>query len=260
MGNGYITAGEFAKLAHTTKRTVLWYDKKGIICPYFVNADGYRYYQPRQIIDFQAVLLLRQFGFTLQEIKDNLNNGQSLSGLFNRKQKEIVDHINSMKLLLEQTKEYYRSLSTSDTFITPKVTEERAKVIYSMQCNGPYSKIGDYLIDFKKMFRSMPKNAVFIVGYQESGFKPIKSKFKVGVIVQKSMKLVIRNTVKMETIPDFRSLSYTHNGSSDLLSFIWKELDKYRAEKKFKLNDQLGYTCFEVYKNKSKTVLNLIIN
>lgn len=38
----YITSGELAKLAGATKRTILWYDKLGIIKPKKVLSNGYR--------------------------------------------------------------------------------------------------------------------------------------------------------------------------------------------------------------------------
>jgi DNA-binding transcriptional MerR regulator len=40
MKKDYITAGEFARLACTTKRTILWYDQKGILKPTKIGESG----------------------------------------------------------------------------------------------------------------------------------------------------------------------------------------------------------------------------
>ena len=47
------TAGEIAKLSGLSKQTILFYDKKGILKPDYVDPDnGYRYYSADQL-DFQ---------------------------------------------------------------------------------------------------------------------------------------------------------------------------------------------------------------
>ena len=66
MHQNLLTPAEFAKLARTTKRTVLWYAEKGILLPHTTSESGYRLYLPEQIIDFQSILLtLRQLRCTL---------------------------------------------------------------------------------------------------------------------------------------------------------------------------------------------------
>ena len=56
--NILITAGEFAKLAGTTKRTIHFYDEKGVLKPIKINKSNYRLYDERQILDYQMILLL----------------------------------------------------------------------------------------------------------------------------------------------------------------------------------------------------------
>ena len=80
--NNLITAGELAKLAGTTKRTVLWYDQKGVLTPKEVSTEGIRLYSENQVLDYQKVLLLTDLGVSLKEIKEYLDN--SLDKLFNQ--------------------------------------------------------------------------------------------------------------------------------------------------------------------------------
>ena len=72
MQNNLLTAGEFARLARTTKRTIHWYCQKGILKPKMLDGSKYRYFAPEQIIDFQVILLLRRLNFSVEEVKKYL--------------------------------------------------------------------------------------------------------------------------------------------------------------------------------------------
>ena len=80
-----ITAGELAKLASTTKRTILFYDEKDVLKPVKVNGANYRYYLESQILDFQRILLLSTLGVSLDEMKKYLKKNGDLAKLFDDK-------------------------------------------------------------------------------------------------------------------------------------------------------------------------------
>ena len=73
MGN-LITAGELAKLASTTKRTIHFYDEKGVLKPRKINSKKYRFYEEQQVLDYQMILLLSTLGVPLDEIKRYLSS------------------------------------------------------------------------------------------------------------------------------------------------------------------------------------------
>src|SRR6185503_14032670 len=108
MQEGLLTAGEFATLARTTKRTILWYAEKGVLEPYKVDGSGYRFYRPQQIIDFQGVLLMRKLGFSVSEIKALLTEGHSMRQLFEQKSGLIEQQIGHLQRMLADAKRYYR--------------------------------------------------------------------------------------------------------------------------------------------------------
>lgn len=80
-----ITAGELAKLATTTKRTILFYDEKGILKPKHINEKKYRFYEERQVLDYQMILLLSTLEVSLEQIKNYLKNRGRLAQLFSAK-------------------------------------------------------------------------------------------------------------------------------------------------------------------------------
>lgn len=67
---GYYSSGEFAKLAHITKKTLRYYDEHHILKPSFVNDHGARFYTDEDLARLQQILLLKHLGFSLEDIKE----------------------------------------------------------------------------------------------------------------------------------------------------------------------------------------------
>ncbi|SFC05175.1 DNA-binding transcriptional regulator, MerR family [Streptococcus gallolyticus] len=64
---------QFAKLANTTRRTLLYYDKEKLFSPAMIDEDnGYRYYDYDQLYTFHFISGLRHLGLSLEDIKQLL--------------------------------------------------------------------------------------------------------------------------------------------------------------------------------------------
>ena len=74
--NIFLTTGEFARLCHTTRDTLLHYDRKGLFRPAHVSGNGYRRYGMKQYFDFDLISLLKETGSTLEEIRTCLDAGR----------------------------------------------------------------------------------------------------------------------------------------------------------------------------------------
>ncbi|BAY82425.1 transcriptional regulatory protein MerR family [Calothrix parasitica NIES-267] len=66
--------GELASLTGLTVRTLHHYDEIGILKPSEYSSSGHRLYREEDIIRLQQILSLKQLGFSLEEIKDCLQN------------------------------------------------------------------------------------------------------------------------------------------------------------------------------------------
>lgn len=64
----FYTAGEFAKKAGVTIRTIRFYDGKGLLKPSSVSDAGYRLYTDEDFAKFQVILTLKYLGFSLEDI------------------------------------------------------------------------------------------------------------------------------------------------------------------------------------------------
>ena len=255
MQNNLLTAGEFARLARTTKRTIHWYCQKEILKPKMLDGSNYRYFAPEQIIDFQVILLLRRLNFSVEEVKKYLQKNSSLQEIFKLKKRIITQEITYMQKALQDIDRYYHSLSKNGTLVSPKVKIVKSFEIYTIYKEGPYAKIKEYCNELKNMLSGVPKNAVFLSVFLVHGYRPKKAPIKVSVICTKNMKIKTgaETVVQRETVPGYKALSYIHKGPGSLLSLLWQQLSKYRQEHGYDLRNDLPFVDLEFYK---KTSLN----
>ncbi|MDP9843856.1 MerR family transcriptional regulator [Streptosporangium lutulentum] len=61
---------QVARMSGVTSRTLRHYDEIGLLPPARVGANGYRYYEEDQLLRLQQVLVLRELGLGLTEIKE----------------------------------------------------------------------------------------------------------------------------------------------------------------------------------------------
>lgn len=65
------TVGEVAKLSGLSKQALIYYDREGVFSPRFVDpGNGYRYYTAEQLEVLDSILMLKEMGLSLGEIRD----------------------------------------------------------------------------------------------------------------------------------------------------------------------------------------------
>lgn len=246
-----ITAGEFAKLASTTKRTILFYDQKGVLKPYKVNGEGYRSYLERQVLDYQRILLLSNLGVSLDEMRQYLEQNGDLVQLFDEKREMIEKEIRQLEFNLTSLSKFQVNLKTNGTMVSPEVKVMPSFGVYYIEKLGSYAKIGQYCEELSKMFESSGDDFTTLAIFEEQGYRPKNSRIKVGALAIEGMKIKAeyQDVVQyMDFVPG-KVLVYTHNGAGSLLSLFWKELEKYA-----KLNDinvRASVPDFEIYRKVS---------
>lgn len=73
-----IMAGEMARLLNINKQTLIYYDKIGLFHPESTDDEtGYRYYSLEQTQMLEVILILKQFGMPLKEIKGFLEKANT---------------------------------------------------------------------------------------------------------------------------------------------------------------------------------------
>ena len=69
------STGELSKLCSISRKTLLFYDRIGLIAPAFVDEEnGYRYYARRQLHTLELIINLRNLNISLSDIQSYLKN------------------------------------------------------------------------------------------------------------------------------------------------------------------------------------------
>ncbi|WP_223068324.1 MerR family transcriptional regulator [Paenibacillus caui] len=84
---------EFSKLSQVPAKTIRYYDQLDLLKPAYTDQQsGYRYYSSEQLLHLHRILAFKDLGFTLEQIKQLLNDNVSpaeIRGMFRLKQAEV---------------------------------------------------------------------------------------------------------------------------------------------------------------------------
>ncbi|MDQ3061458.1 MAG: MerR family transcriptional regulator [Acidobacteriota bacterium] len=93
---------EFAKAARVTVRTLHYYDRIGLLKPQRYDRNGFRLYGMREFARLQQILTLKFIGFSLNQIKEILNEQEfDLAETLQLQHRVIETQRNRLNLALE---------------------------------------------------------------------------------------------------------------------------------------------------------------
>ena len=127
----YLTTGEFAKMMNITKETLFHYDKIGLFSPEIKLQNEYRYYSIYQIELLEVILMLRELGMPLKQIKESMDkrNPDAMLSLLEREEKEIEEKMRKLKaqkrMIKEQREQIIEAQKVDISFLGIKEFEER---------------------------------------------------------------------------------------------------------------------------------------
>ena len=110
-----LTIGQFAALHGINKKTLMWYDEVGLFRPAAVNSqNGYRYYSYQQSQTLETILLLREMGVSVKEIKAFMQerSAASMEKLLGEKIEELDREISHKKAVRETLAKHRRNMQT----------------------------------------------------------------------------------------------------------------------------------------------------
>ena len=136
------TVHEVSKLAKVSVRTLHYYDNIGLLSPTTVTEAGYRLYDDTALERLQYILLFRELGFPLKEIKTILNNSDFDR---NRALEQQIELLTLKKEHLENLINFARGIKAIgvrhmdfSAFDTSKIDE------YAMQAKATYGNTASY--------------------------------------------------------------------------------------------------------------------
>ncbi len=160
-----LSIGEFSNICKVSAKTLRYYAEIGLLLPAEINPEtGYRYYSVEQLETMLFINRLKDYGFSLDEIKFILNSKESqdeqLYNALGRKKKEIGRQLLAYEKILEQLDEDISTLRQGKSImsyldsIDIQLTEVPAMYLLSVrkmvpECNFPQ----EYQNCFGQLFR-----------------------------------------------------------------------------------------------------------
>ncbi|WP_078555987.1 MerR family transcriptional regulator [Bacillus alkalicellulosilyticus] len=86
-----MTIGQFAKVVGSTVRTLRYYDKMELLTPKKVNKNGRKVYTRLDWELFQQIMILKHFGLSLNEIKEQMTNQKLKNRELLQVQKQLIE-------------------------------------------------------------------------------------------------------------------------------------------------------------------------
>lgn len=110
----FYTAGEMARLAGVSLRTIRFYDIKGVLKPAVYSEAGYRYYNRESVVRLQRILMLKYLGFSLQQIAEMAEGETGMDeqlaqqkDMLKRRRQQLEEMISAIEVM-ENSKEEER--------------------------------------------------------------------------------------------------------------------------------------------------------
>lgn len=135
---------QLAKIFGVSRQTLLYYDNIGLLKPEYTDEEnGYRYYGNNQIMELSFIIVLKEAGLSLKEIKEYVACGDMKESLdfLQKKEGELQRRIRTLEKARKKIKSKIVSLEElkKEAVDKPKIEKEGKKYIVELDVdkNGP---------------------------------------------------------------------------------------------------------------------------
>ena len=223
--------GDFSKLSKTTIKTLRYYEKEGLLMPYYVDdITGYRYYNTSQLIDIAHIISLRQIGLSIEDIKKT--NNSDIKDILKKRQLEINESINNYEDQLSRINCLLEVENMKYEVIIKELPE--FTVYYKEGIISDFSKINEFILSSAEECMSTNPNIKCIepdycyVNYLDGEYKEkdIKIRYAQAVVEEG----IPNETIKFEKLKPMNAACIYHKGTYDSLPDIYAYLIKWIEE------------------------------
>lgn len=228
--------GEFSNLSKTTIKTLRYYEQEKLLIPTFIDDNGYRYYEAKQLVDLAKIVSLRQIEFSIDEIKAYLN-GANFNELLENKKKELEDtlieknyQLSKINYLLEEKNMKYEVIQKE----LPDYT-----VYYKEGVIEDFSKITNFILSSAdECLKTNPdikcvEPEYCYINYLDNEYKEKNISIRYAQAVVKEG--TPNETIKFEKLKPVNAVCIYHKGAYDNLGEAYGFIMKYIEENGYKI-------------------------
>lgn len=164
--------GDFAKISRLSIKTLRYYHEIGLLLPTRIDTfSGYRYFDETCLARARAIMQLKQFDFSLDEIRSVLTgvkDSQDLIRAMQQKSTEISQRIASYQNIQEQIQAFIRNetdLSNHSSEVKRKTIQDQ--LIASLRFQGKYTDLTEKIVTLAEHTRDQAAGRPFCLYYDE---------------------------------------------------------------------------------------------
>lgn len=250
-----IRIGDFSKLSRISVKTLRYYDEMGLLKPVEVDPfTGYRLYEYSQLSTLNRILVLKDLGFSLEEIGRLLDDGPSVEqmrGMLKLRETEARQRVQEEADRLERIRTWLRQIEQEDgvskyDVVIKKVDEIKTASVRDVvptppEQGGLWGELEGYLA----MQRVRPVGACFTL-YHDDEFKERDWDLEVCEPIADDISESKR--VKVRTLPASTMACTMHNGPFVTISEAYNAIGKWITDNGYRITGP----CREVYLRPSK--------
>ncbi len=231
--------GEFSKITSLSIKSLRLYHEKEILVPAEVDEfTGYRYYNEANYDMARSIKILKDYEFTLAEIKEILDQCDEES--------EILEQLHSKLREIQNKIERYKEISYSIESLINSERENKMKtdqefdieekevktiLIAGYRMKGKYKDVGEgFKIICKKMARYTNGKAMNL--YYDGEFKEDDADFEPCMPVRKGSST---DKISVRELPGGKCVSLIHKGPFESLNESYKKIFAYINENGYKI-------------------------
>lgn len=225
--------GEFSKMVSLSVKTLRYYQEIELLEPVSIDEEtGYRYYDTHSYERARLIQQLKNFHFTLMEIKEMIDHIEDLDDLqAYLKEKHDQMEMQIVHLKKEQEKLLQAMVKKEEKRMS-KVYEIKEKsitdvLVASIRYKGRYDEMGHYISELFKVVKGAASGPVMAL-YHDDSYQEENADIEVCVPVKKP---VSGKDVTSLTLEGGKYLSTLHVGPYEDLSGAYKALADYMNEK-----------------------------
>jgi len=233
-----LTTGEFSSTTRLTVKALRLYHEEGLLVPEKIDAvTGYRYYGDESFRKANAIILLRELGFSISEMKTILSSCKDedeLVGFFTDKLRDIEkemlrirDARNRINYFIESGK---ADIMKNDFEIYERDVDD--VLICGIRFFGKYPEIGSRFGELMKKAGRYISGKTFAL-YYDGEYKDSDTDIEAAVEVRKEIDVPGVSSRKLE---GGHCACIVHRGSYDQLGVAYKALFDYMKDHGLRLS------------------------
>jgi len=225
--------GEFARLAQVTVKTLRYYDEAGLLKPAHVDRDsGYRYFKALQLPRLNRILVLKELGFSLDQIATLIDEGVNefeLQGMLRLRRAEQKSKIEEESSRLAAIEHMIEEIAREGAPLEVVIKESTPAWIVSVRDGiQSYPEISRLYPEVYSQLGAQAASGTPIAVWHSPENKSGEIEAEAGILF--NHEIPVSGRLGCYQLPATRVASYVHHGSFQQFKGVYDRLTRWMEE------------------------------